>query len=477
MRLFISLMLLLAVTLAHAQVGRVLTVQGSALVERDGKSPRILAAGEPLEQRDVINTAHASNAVLEFRDRTRITLRPSTRFRVDSYSDAAPQGMVFGLAKGGFRAATGDVAKTNPTAVRFQTDSVVLGIRGTEFDARLCEDDCNAEERARPVLRADSKAAARVIEVSGEVEVSKIGSTTRVLVPGALLFPGETIATAHDAQALVAFRDGSRVSLAASSVLDLAQFDYDEARPASGRARMKLASGKAHVWTGALAKAGPEAFMFETQAGPIRTTGTNGAGFSVSAARGPGSRTQAQPLRYADARGGDSMLDARSGDAATLLAAAEGEAGDDVIVVHTWDGTVIIQTPRETIEIPASSTLSIAVIDGRVTFLPKPPPDMTGGTPRLDRVSVDPATFGAAAPVDEGLYVWVRSGAVALQIAGEVIEVKAGGAARVGNTIEVLKTIPNFMRFDLTPRPGTMDLQNVPRFFRASDGSIRRMCR
>ena len=48
------------------QVGTVVSVQGTALVERAGKPARILGAGEALEQKDVINVAQGSHAVLEF---------------------------------------------------------------------------------------------------------------------------------------------------------------------------------------------------------------------------------------------------------------------------------------------------------------------------------------------------------------------------------------------------------------------------
>ena len=94
--------------LAHAQIGHVVSVKGTAMVERAAQPGRILGAGEKLDEKDVINTAQASHAVLEFRDKTRITLRPNTVFRVDSYSDAKdkPQGMVLGLVRGGFRAVT-----------------------------------------------------------------------------------------------------------------------------------------------------------------------------------------------------------------------------------------------------------------------------------------------------------------------------------------------------------------------------------
>lgn len=486
--------------IASAQIGHVVSVQGTALVERAGKAARIIGAGEALEQKDVINVAQASHAVLEFRDKSRITLRPNTIFRVETYSDTAPQAMVLGLTKGGFRAVTGDIGKQNPSAVRFQTDSVVLGIRGTEFDARLCEDDCTSEEGGKPAVRAVARAAARLIEVNGTANAVDGKGGDRGLVAGAALYEGETLSTGPGSNALVAFRDGSRVSLTPQSALAIARFDFDEASPGKGAAHMKLLAGSAHVWTGQLARIGPDAFLFETSAGMIRTAG---AGFSAGARRDV-ERPRLPPaallkLEYAHAKlwtQGFANVGAqppalekaggivRTGAADQRVAASSGgdvitiPGPDDVFVVHTWDGSVIIQTATERIELPKTATLAIAVIDGKISFLSKPPAFLTQTGQSLDLVNVDPSTFGKqTATLEPGLYVWVRDGAVTLGQGGQVVELKAGNAARITNRIALLDSIPNFMRFDFTPRPGGIIPQQVPRFFRAPDGSVSRVCK
>ena len=67
---------------ATAQVAKVTSVEGTAMLERAGHTPRIVGEGEGIEQKDVITVSLRSHARLEFRDRTRITLRPNTVFRV-----------------------------------------------------------------------------------------------------------------------------------------------------------------------------------------------------------------------------------------------------------------------------------------------------------------------------------------------------------------------------------------------------------
>ena len=415
---------------APAQIAKIMSVQGTAMLERAGQKPRILGVGDAVDQKDTISIAQQSNALLEFNDQTRITLRPNTVFRVNEYSDTAPRTMVMGLVKGGMRAVTGDIAKREPTAVRFQTNTAIIGVRGTEFDARLCETDCSAEERAKPQPRAGPGAAARVIDLKG---TASAGAQQRGLAAGAAIFSDETVTVGPGSHAVIAFRDGTRVTLGEKSELDIVRFDYDAASPQKGQARLKLRAGTAHVYTGQLGKT-QGALVFETKAGVIHPQGT---GFSVS--------------------------------------------GDEVLIVHTWDGTVIIQTATERFEIKKDDTVAIQIVDGKVSFLPKPPQFLVDATlPRPDAITVDPGTFGDAGPSEQGLYVWVRDGAVVLDRDQQTIEVPAGQAAlATAQKFFQLNAVPNFMRFDQTPRPNlqrTGGAYQLP-FFRKPDGSVMGMCR
>jgi hypothetical protein len=418
--------------IATAQIAKVMSVQGIAMLERGGQSPRILGTGDGVEQRDTINVGKESNALLEFRDRTRVTLRPNTIFRINMYSDNEKPAIEFGLIKGGMRTTTGEVAKRQPSAVKFQTNTAVMGVRGTEFDARICEDDCTFDQRFKPAAGVID-VAARVIELNGAV-TAMANRVSRELVAGSTLQQQESILTPADGSAVIAFRDGSRMTLGPRSELVIQRFHYDE-RAQSGHAHLKLVSGHAHVWTGQLAKLGGDAFLFETAAGMLRPRGT---GFSVGA--------------------------------------------EDVIVIHTWDGTVILQVGTERVEIKKADTVAVSIVDGRITFLAAPPPFLVDPKlPRPDNINVDAATFGAAGGgVERGLYVWVRDGAVVLDKDSQTLEIPAGGAAlATRDKLSALGTIPNFMRFDPTPRPN-LPIPSRTGFqlpvFKAPDGSTVGLC-
>jgi len=267
-------MLMTAAAHAQAPVARVLETKGTTLVERSGQMPRLLGAGETLSERDTVNVARDSWALIEFNDQTRVTLRPNTVFRLDSYKADAPETMLLGLVKGGLRVVTGLFGKRNPQGVKFQTAVATIGIRGTEFDARLCEADCAAEEKSKPAPRQLVLPVARVVEMNGVVAAGRAGETVRLLVPGAGLIAGEQIDTARGASALLAFRDGSKLALGERSRVRIESFNYDAQSINSGSAVLRLLGGVVTLETGQLAKLGTEHFRVYTQRGEIRPRGT-----------------------------------------------------------------------------------------------------------------------------------------------------------------------------------------------------------
>src|SRR4051812_22766973 len=96
-----ALAIALLPSLASAQIARVMSLQGTSMLERSGQAPRILGLGDSLDQRDTVNVGRESNALLEFRDRTRVSLRANTIFRINAYSDNDHPQMDMRLIKGG----------------------------------------------------------------------------------------------------------------------------------------------------------------------------------------------------------------------------------------------------------------------------------------------------------------------------------------------------------------------------------------
>lgn len=78
---------------------------------------------------------------------------------------------------------------------------------------------------------------------------------------------------------------------------------------------------------------------------------------------------------------------------------------------------------------------------------------------------------------ESGLYVWVRDGAVQLAKDDKSVDVTAGNAAvATRDKITLLDAVPNFLRFDPTPRPAPGSGGLVIDNFRSKDGAILNMC-
>ena len=81
-------------------------------------------------------TGADSGASVVLRDGTTLVVGPSSRLDLKQFHfDSTTQdgGMVVSLLRGTLRMVTGLIGKTHPDAVRVETQSAVIGIRGTDF--------------------------------------------------------------------------------------------------------------------------------------------------------------------------------------------------------------------------------------------------------------------------------------------------------------------------------------------------------
>ena len=133
---------------SESTVGFVRAVKGKAVSEtRDGQS-RPLQRNAEVFLHDVITTDAQSFVVISFKDDSVVTVRPKSQFKVEEFHfDQNAKKATLNLTKGGLRIITGKISKNQPENYRLKTPVASMGVRGTRFDARLCEDDCASEER------------------------------------------------------------------------------------------------------------------------------------------------------------------------------------------------------------------------------------------------------------------------------------------------------------------------------------------
>ncbi|MBV8469294.1 MAG: FecR domain-containing protein [Pelomonas sp.] len=129
-------MTLLCAATAHAEsAGMVKTLKGQANIARAGQ---ILPAqiGDPVMEGDQISTGADSSIGITLRDDTMLAAGAHSALLIKrfAFNPTTHDGQLDSSVKRGTLAViSGKIAKTHPDAVQFSTNSITLGVRGTEF--------------------------------------------------------------------------------------------------------------------------------------------------------------------------------------------------------------------------------------------------------------------------------------------------------------------------------------------------------
>lgn len=404
--------------LALAQnAGEVEFARGVGFVQTPGQPPRALGKGVPLKQGDRLSTADGATVIIKLDDGTKMTLRPNSELLLQQYrfkADAPPveNSMVMNLVRGGFRAVTGLIAKGSPDAAQINTATATIGIRGTDFDARICGAECRGESGRvqQPVRPSQVQASAKVVSSQGLVNALDSAGQSRRLVDGGAVYPGETVETQADSRAVIAFRDESRMTVGAGTRFKVENFVFDENAPSEGRFLISLARGSLRALTGLIAKANTRNVSFKTT---TATIGIRGTGLDINCA-----------------------TDAGCG-------------------FFTWLGSIEVTPEGQTALLVLQAGQGLFV--GRTGIQPlteTPLPDLQ----RPDGVTVDVKQLFSAGPAgadQEGLYVFVRDGHIEVVAFGETLQLGKGETAYSGGVGAVyrLPITPLFIDYDRVPLP------------------------
>lgn len=112
------------------------SVQGSVQLISPGGEVRVAKSGDKVMAADKIVSQADGAASLVLRDGTSMVVGPSSQLEVRQFAfDSTTQdGNVFvSLVRGSMRMISGLIGKTHPEAVRVDTQTATIGIRGTDF--------------------------------------------------------------------------------------------------------------------------------------------------------------------------------------------------------------------------------------------------------------------------------------------------------------------------------------------------------
>lgn len=409
----------------HAQnaAGEVEFSRGVGFAQTPGQAPRTLGRGLPLLEGDRLTTSEGASAIIKLQDGTRMTIRPNSELVLQQYQfreNAPDNSMLMQMVRGGFRAVTGLISKNAPNAARIQTNTATIGIRGTDFDARVCTGECGREsaqiqESARPNA---VQASAKLVNTQGEIfAVSGAGERRRV-VDGGSIYPGEVVETARGASAVLVFRDDTRITLGSQSRFRLDNFVYDDKNAGEGRFLATILRGSVRALTGLIAKANTNNVGFSTA---TATIGIRGTGFDV-----------------------------------VCTGACAGEPGPpgSGMRLWTWLGSIAVNAQGQTALQVLQAGQGLLITPQGITPVATEPP---AEGPRPDTVTPPPKLFATENVSDntEGLFVFVRDGHIEIASAREVLQLgkgEAGFADPNGNTARP-DVLPKFIQFDRVPMP------------------------
>lgn len=273
----------IAAPVSTADVGRALFVRGAASAQSQDGTARLLEKQSLIYEHDQITIGSKSFSVFEMNDGTRITLRPNTVFIVDEYKWKDGDGKAnYSLLKGGMRALTGLIGKRNPDASTVTTRFATMGIRGTEYDARICEKDCAKELKALPESKKnnspESKVIGRIAMIKGDVSAKDAQGKKRRIDKGGPVYLGDRLTTTDKSFVVVIFRDDTRLTIRPSSEVALKDYLLSQEKVGENRFVTELLKGGLRTLTGNIGKQNPEGFKVKTVSS---TMGIRGTGFDV----------------------------------------------------------------------------------------------------------------------------------------------------------------------------------------------------
>jgi len=132
------------------EIGQVTDISGSVRAISTRDQQRILTVNDSIYLGDAILSADRSSASLRMVDNAIFHLRDNSRILFEHYNfepQAQKGRSVMTLLKGGFRAISGLLGKKDPGAVTINTAVATIGIRGTDYGLRVCDNgSCDGED-------------------------------------------------------------------------------------------------------------------------------------------------------------------------------------------------------------------------------------------------------------------------------------------------------------------------------------------
>lgn len=270
-------------------VGSISFVRGSCAALQPGQAARILGKGSEIYRNDNIQTSERSFTIITFTDGAKITVRPNSSLSINEYSNRQKNKQAqLTLHKGGVRTSSGEIARNNPDRYQIQTPYATVNAQQADYSVRICQQDCllEAEKHKDKIIKKNQTVVGRIVTLQGDVTAEQKepkptdknqSKSKRQLTAGAPLYTDDHVNSRKNSYALMAFRDGGRMTLQAESEFDIKKYSYQQ-ESEQDRAIYNLVKGGLRALTGHIGKVEKANYQVNT---PVATIGIRGTGFDL----------------------------------------------------------------------------------------------------------------------------------------------------------------------------------------------------
>jgi hypothetical protein len=113
--------------------GRIKAVVGSCSIVRQGQATPAVV-GALVQETDVLRTGSDGQLAVMLKDESRLSVGPNSELTVSTFTYVPSEGrlaLVLRVARGMLSYVSGRIAKLMPEAVRLETPTSIIGVRGT----------------------------------------------------------------------------------------------------------------------------------------------------------------------------------------------------------------------------------------------------------------------------------------------------------------------------------------------------------
>jgi len=126
---------------AAAEIGQIKNISGQVFLLRNN-AQQPAKAGDLVEQADVVTTGANGSVGITLIDNSRLSAGPNSRIELKQFrfNPTTQEGeSVTEVKRGTLAIVSGQIAKRSPDAMKVQTPTTILGVRGTSFAVKVEE--------------------------------------------------------------------------------------------------------------------------------------------------------------------------------------------------------------------------------------------------------------------------------------------------------------------------------------------------